>query len=175
MTDLATQAPSNVTKLNPKKVYRIGELARLTDSTTRTLRYYEELGLLEPIRNTSGQRLYSEDCLKRLDYIHQMKSGGFALNEIKNLFDSWQTNQTGAQAAGATIHLVQKKLDEINKAQKELATLSQELQTMISFLLNCQTCEHEPNVKDCGECSKNDMPTPAMLKNILKTKEGSNV
>jgi DNA-binding transcriptional MerR regulator len=168
MTDTAIQSEVKHTPIKSTKVYRIGELARLTNATTRTLRYYEELGLLEPVRNTSGQRLYSEESLKRLDYIHQMKSGGFSLNEIKGLFEAWQKNQTGAEAAGATGQLIQNKLVEINKTQKELSRLNNELQTMVSFLVNCQSCEDHPSFETCEKCEVQEMPTPDMLKNILK-------
>ena len=57
---------------NRMKTYKIGELAQITSNTTRTLRYYEELGLLEPVRNTSGQRLYGEDALTRLGFIGEL-------------------------------------------------------------------------------------------------------
>lgn len=149
--------------------FKIGELAELTTTTTRTLRYYEELGLLEPIRNNSGQRLYGEDALTRLSFINELKSGGFALLEIKNFFESWQQNKTGAEAAEATMTMIQQKLLEITQMQKQLSKLNDELRAMVSFLIACKTCEQKPSKENCSPCSKHPhQETPHMLVNILK-------
>jgi len=151
------------------KSYKIGELATLTGATTRTLRYYEELGLLEPIRNTSGQRLYSEDALTRLNFIGELKSGGFSLLEIKAFFESWQDNATGAEASEATMNLVQNKLAEIAELQKKLAKLNDELRGMVGFLMACQSCNRKPSEINCSPCQNHpNEETPRMLSNILK-------
>lgn len=151
------------------KSYKIGELASLTGATTRTLRYYEELGLLEPIRNTSGQRLYSEEALTRLNFIGELKSGGFSLLEIKTFFDSWHENSTGAEAAEATMNLVQHKLSEIAELQKKLAKLNDELRGMVGFLVACQKCDRKPSELNCSPCENHpNQETPRILSNLLK-------
>jgi len=150
------------------KTYRIGELARVTDATTRTLRYYEELGLLEPVRNTSGQRLYGDDAIKRLGFINELKSGGFSLLEIKSFFESWRSSKTGAEAAEASMGLINQKLADIAQLQKKLSRLNDELRSMVSFLLTCQTCERQPSEANCNPCARHPEGTPEILANILK-------
>ena len=69
---------------------KIGEAATRLGMTTRTLRYYEEMGLLAPeARNTGGFRLYGEDEIKRLERISELKNLlGFNLHEIKAIFEA---------------------------------------------------------------------------------------
>lgn len=154
---------------NVQKSFKIGELASLTGATTRTLHYYEELGLLVPVRNTSGQRLYGDDALTRLNFISELKSGGFSLLEIKTFFESWKQNATGAEAAEATMTLVQQKLAEIADLQKKLAKLNDELRAMVGFLLACQSCERKPSEANCNPCARHpNQETPRLLNNILK-------
>lgn len=65
-------------------MYKIGEFSRLTDLSVRTLRYYDELGILKPdyIDTFSGYRYYTEDNVKEADNIKFMKELDFSLEEI---------------------------------------------------------------------------------------------
>lgn len=140
--------------LDDEKLWRIGELAQLTGATTRTLRYYEELELLQPARNRSGQRLYGQSALTRLNFINELKSGGFSLLDIKNLFDSWQKNTSGSEAANSSIKLIHQKITEISELQQKLNKLNDELRGLVSYLLACKTCNHKPNLKTCSDCDQ---------------------
>jgi len=66
---------------------QIGEAASLTSLTQRTLRYYEELGLLKPAsRMEGGFRLYSAEDVDRIEYIKNLRDVlGFSLAEIKDM------------------------------------------------------------------------------------------
>jgi DNA-binding transcriptional MerR regulator len=66
---------------------RIGEVARRLGLTTRTLRYYEEMGLLAPeARSQGGFRSYGDDEIRRLERIAELKNLlGFNLVEIKQI------------------------------------------------------------------------------------------
>lgn len=66
------------------KLYRIGELARLSAVSPRTIDYYTKLGLIEPEkRSDTNYRLYNDETLKRLKRIEQMKRDKFTLEEIR--------------------------------------------------------------------------------------------
>ncbi|MBD2175824.1 pentapeptide repeat-containing protein [Pseudanabaena sp. FACHB-1998] len=66
----------------------IGELSRLAEIPTATIRYYERLGLLlEPLRSPQGYRLYAPDALERLLFIQSAKAFGLSLEEVKQLLD----------------------------------------------------------------------------------------
>ncbi|WP_235433372.1 MerR family transcriptional regulator [Protofrankia coriariae] len=63
---------------------RIGELARVAGTTTRTLRYYEEQGLLSPRRAPSGYRLYDSTDVTRIDNIRKLLASGFTVRDTRS-------------------------------------------------------------------------------------------
>ncbi len=66
--------------------WKVGELARWTGITVRTLHYYDEIGLLRPSRTTeAGYRLYTEGDVIRLQQIKSLRNMGFSLEEVKGL------------------------------------------------------------------------------------------
>lgn len=66
--------------------YSIGEVCERTRLSARTVRYYEELGLLPGVRRRSGgRRVYGADELERLRFIRRLKQLGLSLAEIKEL------------------------------------------------------------------------------------------
>jgi len=65
---------------------QIGELAERSEMSLRTLRHYDEVGLLKPsARSEGGYRLYTEGDLERLLLIRRMKPLGFSLDEMAEL------------------------------------------------------------------------------------------
>ena len=67
-------------------MYQIGEVAERVNLSLRTVRYYEEAGLLMPVgRTVGGFRLYAEDAIDRLLLIKKMKPLGFTLEEMRSL------------------------------------------------------------------------------------------
>ena len=68
--------------------YSVNDLAKLSGLSARTLRYYDEIGLLEPLRNEANQyRVYSTDHVDRLQQIMFFKQLGISLGEIRLLLD----------------------------------------------------------------------------------------
>ena len=68
---------------------QIGVVAERTELSIRTLRHYEEVGLVTPsARSSGGFRLYTEDDVDRLRTIRRMKPLGFTLEEMKRLLES---------------------------------------------------------------------------------------
>lgn len=64
----------------------IGRLAKDTDTSVETIRYYERIGLLPaPARSAGGYRLYRADHLKRLSFIRRARALGFSIGEIRTL------------------------------------------------------------------------------------------
>jgi DNA-binding transcriptional MerR regulator len=70
------------------KRLKIGELARQTGLTIKTIRYYERRGLLEqPLRTEAGYRLYGPEDVARLQFIQRAKLLGLTLEEIRELVE----------------------------------------------------------------------------------------
>jgi DNA-binding transcriptional MerR regulator len=82
----------------------IGELAEKSSMSLRTIRHYDEVGLLKPSgRSEGGFRLYTHDDLERLLLIRRMKPLGFSLDEMSDLLDiiaSLQAGESGLDNAG---------------------------------------------------------------------------
>src|SRR5438045_9670423 len=66
--------------------YKVGQLAKRTGMSGRTLHHYDAIGLLSPSRRTeSGHRLYDRDDVARLQQIKSLRQLGFALEESREL------------------------------------------------------------------------------------------
>lgn len=87
-----TETVSTTSTGNSDAIYRIGHLAREFNVTLRTLRFYEDKGLLTPKRNGTT-RLYSDDDRKRLMLILFSKNVGCSLVEIREILASYDANQ----------------------------------------------------------------------------------
>ena len=65
-----------------------GEMARRSGNTLRTVRFYEEEGILRAVRRTDGgHRLFDEPELERLTLVTDMRSAGLSLDEIKHILE----------------------------------------------------------------------------------------
>lgn len=72
-----------------KGLHQIGEVAEQLGISLRTVRYYEEMGLITPAERTDGGfRLYSSDEIARLELIKEMKPLGFTVQEMRALLDA---------------------------------------------------------------------------------------
>ncbi len=89
-----------VSETRPAGTMLIGEVAERTGLTQRTLRYYEEKGLLPPApRLEGGFRLYTEADIQRLEHIRELKQVlGFSLLEIKELVEAEEERRELRQA-----------------------------------------------------------------------------
>jgi DNA-binding transcriptional MerR regulator len=104
-TTAAAAAASNSEPSAPAtRLLRIHEVSELVGLTSRTIRYYEEVGLLEPAARSEGAyRLYDEDDLERLHYIKAMRDdAGFSLAEIGTLLEDEQARSHSRERYLAT-------------------------------------------------------------------------
>lgn len=78
-------------------IMHIGELAERTGLSLRTIRHYDDVGLLPATARTEGGfRVYSEDDFERLMVIKQMKPLGFSLEEMAEILDLLSPHKTTA-------------------------------------------------------------------------------
>ena len=91
---------------------KIGELETRSGASRHTLRYYEQIGLISPLRQTNNYRVYTEQTLQDLDFIQRAQSMGFSLGEIGEILDA-QRNKLIDCADGAK--LIEKKMAEIKQ------------------------------------------------------------
>ena len=99
---------------------KIGELEARSGASRHTLRYYEQIGLISPLRQTNNYRVYTEQTLHDLDFIQRAQSMGFSLGEIGEILDA-QRNQLIDCAEGAK--LIERKMAEIKEKIANLQSI----------------------------------------------------
>ncbi|MFE5130933.1 MerR family transcriptional regulator, partial [Bacillus mobilis] len=106
--------------------YSIGEISKETNVTTRTLRYYEEIGLLQPSYVAdSGYRYYSKDDVITLQQITTFKKLGFKLSEIKEVLKE----EKGISEEERWKNAIQNEIQTIQGEVKRLQDLEKLLYT----------------------------------------------
>lgn len=107
---------------------KIGELADTAGVTTKTIRYYESIGVLdEPARTASGYRSYGPAAIERLDFVKQAQSSGLALAEIKSILE---IKDEGGKTCEHTTALLRRHLDDLDAKIVELRAARVELGAM---------------------------------------------
>lgn len=108
---------------------RIGELAQRTGTTAKTVRYYEEIGLLpEPDRDANDYRDYSKDAVDRLAFIRDAQATGLTLTEIASILD------LRSQGESTCLHVIDllerhmtalaRHIETLRATEKKLASLT---------------------------------------------------
>jgi MerR family transcriptional regulator, copper efflux regulator len=110
---------------------RIGELARRAGVTTRTVRYYEGLGLLTSKRVDGGHRQYDEEAVRRLDKIDWLKRMGFTLEEIAEVIPLYFGEQTARRGRKKMLAVLEQRLAETDERIEGLAAHREELRGAI--------------------------------------------
>ena len=103
------------------KHYRIGQLAALTGLTQRTIRYYDELGLLKTHdRTQGGQRLYSDADLIYIKRIMELKALSFSLDEISHIIRLGDEDESGEKRRSALLEGYKAKLEAALEKRRRL-------------------------------------------------------
>ncbi len=105
------------------KYHQIGELANLVNMSPRTIRYYEEIGLLNSVKRIEGgKRVYTDKDIQRLKFITRLKHLGLTLSEMSELEDIYQIHRTNKRVLPRLLELLDNhalKIDErINQLLK---------------------------------------------------------
>ncbi len=117
-----------------KKVLRIGEIARMSGLTERTIRYYMELGLLPEKRTDGNQRTFSSSDLVYLKRIKELKDLGFSLEEIGGIIRLGKEDESGNIRRAELLRQYRRKLSEDMSRLGELKGHIEELEWHIRQL-----------------------------------------
>jgi len=137
--------------MKEKKLYRIEEISRITGMTKRTLRYYEDLKLIKPVRTDSSYRLYSDEDIERVNRIREIKESlGFSLGEVKDLLELYKNVENiinekkhnpvlienSMKEIEKQINLVENKETKLKKVKAKLKYFLVEMEKLSSVTLN---------------------------------------
>ncbi|TAJ20702.1 MAG: MerR family transcriptional regulator [Planctomycetota bacterium] len=158
--------PAKSTPAPGPALLKIGDFARLAGTNLRTLRYYEELGLMTPAARSDGGFRYYRHCdLNRLNTIRSLQELGLHLDRIRELLDTRKRSQErGAftrgvqQALDVQDELLVLRIEEIHKQRAKLAEARAKLR-------ECELCQHQPTPENnfCEPCATTGQPLPEKL------------
>jgi len=118
---------------------KIGELAKATGLSTKTIRFYEAEGLItNPPRTASGYRAYAGPDVARMGFILKAKSLGLSLDEIKGILQLHDRSEPTCVHVRA---LLEEKVAQIEKVIQDLLGFKEELETLrdrATSLVDCQ-------------------------------------
>ena len=149
---LSQTAGETLSTKKRRSLYRIGELARQAGVTARTIRYYEELGILAaPRRPQARHRRYSEKDLLHLQRVQQLKSFGLALGEIREIFDLSRQDPSGEKSRLRLLTRYREKWRQAMKRKEKIEAYIGDLEWHMDQLErvgNFQACPGE----ECRNC-----------------------
>ncbi len=109
---------------------RIGELATQTGATVRSLRYYQEQGLLTAQRTSSGQRVYEPDAVDRVRLLRQLYNAGLTSATIATLLPCVDAPST--EVTDGTIAVMHRERDRLTQQIQDLVTTRDHLTCVIA-------------------------------------------
>ena len=133
-------------------VLTIGMLSRKTGTKVPTIRYYEQIGLMqEPDRTAGGQRRYDEVALDRLSFVRHARQLGFSLEAIRELLDLADTPDHDCNDIDI---IAQRQLRQVEQRITRLEALRNELQRMLRQCSGGKTsdCRVLEVLRDHSEC-----------------------
>ncbi|SEP53346.1 heavy metal-responsive transcriptional regulator [Amycolatopsis saalfeldensis] len=120
---------------------KISELAAASGTTTKTIRFYEQAGVLpEPIRTPSGYRDYSPEFIDRLGFIRRAQAAGLTLREVGQIL---AIRDRGDAPCGHVRHVLSDRLDQVRAQIAELVTLESHLGALLAHAQQGEPTEHD--------------------------------
>ncbi len=121
---------------------KIGELAKQTGFAVGTLRYYSDLGLLQPVqRGDNGYRYYSQDAGQQVKFIKKAQALGFTLEEIKQILD---VRDRGEKPCALVQSLLDSKIEQIQIQIRRMTLFKAELEEYRTAWTNNPNPESKP-------------------------------
>ena len=119
----------------------ISEAARKVGLRPSAIRYYEQIGILPPVKRERGQRRYDSTIVSQLMVIHHARQNGFKLDEIRELFFGFDPR---TEAAARWQKLSERKLTELEASIEHIRNVQDRLSELRDSC-RCKTLE------ECGE------------------------
>lgn len=135
------------------ELLKIGEVARRTGVTLRTIRYYQSLGLIEAAdRTRGGLHLYRTEACDRIQFIRDLRSLDVPLARIKDLLQRRKVAQTGAEGARDVAATLTHSLADVEKRLQQYLVLRHEMAEALGVLETCLQCSTRPLRETCYHC-----------------------
>lgn len=145
----------------------IGDVAKRLGITQRSIRYYEERGLITPARTEGRFRLYAESEVARLKTVLLLKDLGMSLEEIHSLITLWHDG-ISSEVTPRVRDTLLKRLDDFRLMEKKYREGIDQLNDVLKILKVCETCGHAVEESSCKHCLEGKhKEIPSLMKTLL--------
>jgi len=108
--------------------YAIGELSRMVNLSQRTIRYYEEIGLLHSVRRIeNGKRVFTDGDVRRLKFINRLKVLGLSLAEMVDLEKTYRKQRNNREILPKLLEILDERAEQIDDRISQLVALKKEI------------------------------------------------
>jgi len=125
----------------------IGDVSKMAGLPPKTIRYYEDIGLVKPLRDTNGYRSFRDSDMHKLAFLGRARALGFTIEDCRALLALWNDQDRASSDVRA---IAQEHLAQV---EKKIADL-QDIRDTLSHLMR--------------ECSGDDRPDCPILNNLEK-------
>jgi len=138
--------------------FSIGQLAKRASVSNRTVRYYEELGLLAPKeRGSNRYRYYDDTHVERLQLVKMLQDSGFALKEIVGALNPMldphgKVTPTGQEMARDIFKALSEHRDRLLQKQRDLIQTLSSVESTLDELKECFGCSKSHALEACAQC-----------------------
>jgi DNA-binding transcriptional MerR regulator len=148
----------NMARGDDNRVYKIGDLSKASGLSVRTLRGYEELGIISPSRSTGGTRYYGDQELAIARLAMQMRDLNISVEMIKTIATRRRAHPTGDQASTAMMELLEQLTDDLRDQAAGILAMQDEVRRTVRLLKGCQGCNNKPTPETCPDCPMQTSP-----------------
>lgn len=129
-----------------------GEVAELLGVTLRTVRYYEEQGLVTPARTDKGTRYYSEFDAQRLEVCVRLAAAGVSIKTLRQLATIRKNARSGRESSHQLVDVFDEIRGDLRSLLANVRYLLSDLEKTERLVRTCWECPLRPNRRDCPEC-----------------------
>jgi MerR family transcriptional regulator, repressor of the yfmOP operon len=111
-----------------EEVTPIGELAIALGLTTRTIRYWEEVGIIESVQRSDGAtRGFTPDYVRRIKFIIKLKELGLTIKEMQDLYAAYGEAKQTERMVPRLVEILDEHIDKLDQKMSKLASLRKEI------------------------------------------------
>lgn len=145
-----------------------GDMARLSNTTLRTVRFYESEGLICSMARQGGShRKFAPSELRKLQIISDLRESGLSLQDIKTLIGMKNRCSSAKAAAGQMTETLCRRIRELQERIDTLSRVRDELVSTVQTIQHCRDC-HEPEFPArCAECNVTNQPDSSRATQLL--------
>lgn len=129
-----------------------GEVAEMLGVTLRTVRYYEEEGLVTPVRTDKGTRYYSDFAVQRLEVCVRLAAVGVPIKTLRQLATTRPGSTTGEESSHRLVELFEQLRGDLRATLANVRYLLSDLEKTERLVRTCWDCPNRPTRLDCPTC-----------------------